>query len=108
MKKYAVEGLDGYPNELAHKLDGALELNADLLAALKEVAKGEGPFSTDRLNHANNTITNMMAIANKAIADAEGQGRDERRGDGAAPSAGARRRREQEPGRARDSRGGHG
>ena len=35
MKKYAVDGLDGYPNELAHKLDDALELNAELLDALQ-------------------------------------------------------------------------
>ncbi len=34
-KKYAVEGLDGYPNELAHKLDDALEINAALVEALK-------------------------------------------------------------------------
>ena len=37
MKKYAVDGLDGYPNELAHMLDDALELNAELLAALKDL-----------------------------------------------------------------------
>ena len=36
MKKYAVDGLDGYPNELAHKLDDALELNAELLDALRD------------------------------------------------------------------------
>ena len=26
MKKYAIEGLDGYPNEIAHKLDDTREL----------------------------------------------------------------------------------
>ena len=36
MKKYAVDGLDGYPNELAHKLDDALAQNAELLEALKD------------------------------------------------------------------------
>ena len=35
MKKYAVDGLNGYPNELAQKLDDALAQNAELLAALK-------------------------------------------------------------------------
>ena len=36
-KKYAVEGLDGYPNELAHKLDDAWEINAALVGALEEL-----------------------------------------------------------------------
>ncbi len=35
MKKYAVEGLTGYPNELAQMLDEANEQNAELVAALK-------------------------------------------------------------------------
>ena len=37
-KKYAVEGLMGYPNELAQMLDEANEKNADLVAALEEIA----------------------------------------------------------------------
>ena len=65
MKKYAVDGLDGYPNELAHKLD-------DALAALKEIAKMEGPYSRDPLTHAENVIENLTNIANKAIAKVEG------------------------------------
>ena len=44
----------------------------ELLEALKEIAKGEGPYSMDRLTHANNTIENMIAIAQQAIAKAEG------------------------------------
>ena len=72
MEKYAVDGLDGYPNELAHKLDDALAQNADLLAALKEIAKMEGPYSRDPLTHAENVIENLTNIANKAIAKAEG------------------------------------
>ena len=35
MKKYAVEGLMGYPNELAYMLDEANEQNAELRAALR-------------------------------------------------------------------------
>ena len=65
MEKYAVDGLDGYPNELAHKLD-------DALAALKEIAKMEGAYSRDPLTHAENVIENLTNIANKAIAKAEG------------------------------------
>ena len=62
--KYAVEGLNGYPNELAHKLDDALE-------ALKEIALGEGAYSQDRLTHAENVIENLMNIASKAIEEIE-------------------------------------
>ena len=72
MEKYAVDGLDGYPNELAHKLDDALAQNRELLAALKEIAKMEGPYSRDPLTHAENVIENLTNIANKAIAKAEG------------------------------------
>ena len=51
MKKYAVDGLDGYPNELAHMLDDALELNAELLAALKGLVDDyEWPGSFDYKN----------------------------------------------------------
>ena len=46
-------------------------VNADLLAALREIAKGEGAFSLDPLTFANNTIENMKEIANTAIAKAE-------------------------------------
>jgi hypothetical protein len=36
--------------------------------ALREIAKGEGAFSRDPLEHAKNTIANMQAIARAAIA----------------------------------------
>ena len=45
---------------------------ADLLDALKEIAKMEGPYSRDPLTHAENVIENLTNIANKAIAKAEG------------------------------------
>ena len=48
------------------------EENAELLAALKEIAKMEGPYSRDPLTHAENVIENLTNIANKAIAKAEG------------------------------------
>ena len=47
---------------------------ADLLAALEEIAKGEGAFSMDPLSFASNTIENMKEIANAAIAKARGAG----------------------------------
>lgn len=42
----------------------------DMLAALEQIAKGEGPFSTDQLTHASNTIAAMKAAAEKAICSA--------------------------------------
>ena len=49
------------------------EINADLLAALKEIEKGEGAFSLDPLTFAGNTIENMKEIATAAIAKAKGE-----------------------------------
>ena len=43
----------------------------ELLYALKEIAKTEGPYSRDPLTHAENVIENMASIANKAIAKHE-------------------------------------
>ena len=45
----------------------------DLLVALKEIAKGEGPFSRRPLEHAANTIEHMKEIARAAIAKTEGR-----------------------------------
>jgi len=45
----------------------------DLLAALKEIEKGEGAFSLDPLTFASNAIENMKGIATAAIAKAEGE-----------------------------------
>ena len=39
-----------------------------LLEALKEIAEGKGPYSMDRLKHADNTIQNMIKLAKDAIA----------------------------------------
>ena len=44
----------------------------ELLYALKEIAKTEGPYSRDPLTHAENVIENLTNIANKAIAKVEG------------------------------------
>ena len=64
MKKYAVDGLDVYPNELAHMLDDALELNAELLAALKALL--EAYEDTDYPNVV------IQVAAQQLIAKAEG------------------------------------
>lgn len=42
----------------------------EMLEALEEIAKGEGPFSRDVFTHACNTIESMKEIARKAIAAA--------------------------------------
>ena len=39
----------------------------ELLEALEEIVKKEGPFSQDQLTHAGNVIENMASIADKAI-----------------------------------------
>lgn len=44
----------------------------DLLTALREIAKGEGRFNRDPIQHANNAIDNMVALAESAIAKAGG------------------------------------
>ena len=44
----------------------------ELVAALKEIARGEGPFSLDPLTHASNTIEAMKTIARAALAQAKG------------------------------------
>jgi hypothetical protein len=45
----------------------------DLLAALEEIAKGQGAFSRDPIVHAINTIADMKALAVAAIAKAKAQ-----------------------------------
>ena len=45
----------------------------DLLAALAEIAKGEGAFSRDPLVHCGNAVDSMKAIASAAIAQADPQ-----------------------------------
>lgn len=45
--------------------------NGDMLAALKEIAKGEGAFSRDQLTFASNVIENTKRIAEEAIKKAQ-------------------------------------
>lgn len=39
----------------------------DLLEALIEISKGDGPYDMDKLKHASNCIENMKSIAEQAI-----------------------------------------
>jgi len=43
---------------------------AEMVEALREIAKGEGAFSRDPLKHAENCIESMKAIAGAALAKA--------------------------------------
>jgi len=51
------------------------QYTSTLVAALQEIAKGEGPFSRDPLTHAENTIEAMKEIARLALEQAEGGAR---------------------------------
>ena len=73
------------PTEIANKIDKSddkivkddkkinkdLEIQTtrdkELLIALKEISKGEGIYSTDKLKHAENTIEDMKKIAIDAL-----------------------------------------
>jgi hypothetical protein len=57
--------------EILAEYDRLTALNAQLLEALKEIAKGEGAFCRDPFEHACNCIDNMKAIAQAAIRAAE-------------------------------------
>jgi hypothetical protein len=46
--------------------------NAELRAALEEIAEGSGAFSRDPLTHAANCIDNMKSIARAALANTKG------------------------------------
>ena len=63
--------LEEIAEEQAGEIGRLTELNAELLLALMEIAKGEGAFSMDSLTFANNTIENMKEIAEAAIANAK-------------------------------------
>lgn len=52
---------------LRAQLHGARQRVKELEKALEEVALAEGPYSRDRLTHAENTIEAMVEIAERAI-----------------------------------------
>jgi len=41
----------------------------ELIKVLQEIAKAEGRYSRDKYEHACNTIEDMVALANKALAE---------------------------------------
>jgi hypothetical protein len=45
-----------------------------LVEALREIAKAEGPYARDRLQHAQNTIEHVIAIAEAALASLTDEG----------------------------------
>lgn len=45
----------------------------EMREALEEIAKGEGGYSLDPLKHAENTITNAIEIAQKALSTSGSQ-----------------------------------
>ncbi len=46
------------------------KINDVLLEAMREIAIGQGPYSMDPLQHAENTIEAMKTVAQEAIAKA--------------------------------------
>lgn len=67
-------GMDSYDDYFKKATDKIESNYSIMLSALKEIAKGEGPFSNDRLIHAINTIEAMQAIAIAAIERVEKNG----------------------------------
>lgn len=59
--------------EWADEVDTLKAQNAEKLAAMEEIAKGEGPFSRDPFKHAENVIDSMKAVAVAAITNAKGE-----------------------------------
>jgi hypothetical protein len=59
------------PKPAAHRDDSQIIM--ELLEALREIAKGAGPYSQDPHEHARNTIEAMKQLAKEAIAQAEGR-----------------------------------
>lgn len=53
------------------ELDTLRIQNEKLIEALREIEKGEGPFSLDHKQHAINTIENMKSIARAALKEVE-------------------------------------
>lgn len=61
MKTYTEKEMDNAYDK------GFKDGSEQLIEALNEVQKAEGAYSEDRLEHAENTIKNMVEIAEEAI-----------------------------------------
>ena len=58
--------------EVRENLRETVEKNIWMREALEEIAKKEGPFSTDQLTHAGNVIESMASIAEKVLEQVKG------------------------------------
>jgi hypothetical protein len=67
-----IRSMNDQINEQGAELDTLRAEHAEMLAGLKEIAKGEGRFSCDPLTHADNCIEDMKGIAVALIARVEG------------------------------------
>lgn len=56
--------------EMFDRAAAAVDQRDDMVAALKEISEGRGPFSQDHHQHAKNTIEAMKAVAVAALAKA--------------------------------------
>lgn len=58
--------------KMGQELDRKLDENKYVMyEALEQIAKGEGRFSRDHLTHAENTIEDMKALAEQALAEVD-------------------------------------
>ena len=63
--------MDEEATELANKIIELEAENKRLRDALEKIAKGEGAFSRDRLEHATNVIENAIDLAKQALKETE-------------------------------------
>ena len=63
--------MDEEATELANKIIELEAENKRLRDALEKIAKGEGAFSRDRLEHATNVIENAIDLAKQALNETE-------------------------------------
>lgn len=64
---------DKHTPEIFKHYDNVVKQRDALLTALREISKGEGPYSINRLKHAENTVKSMIHIAETAIAQCKEQ-----------------------------------
>lgn len=60
-------------NQFIQEVYKLSSINKQLVEALKEIVKCEGAYSQNQLEHAKNTIENLVNIAQQALKSAEGE-----------------------------------